>query len=518
MYNYFTPIPHYSTPTVIPFTYRDSWTLLEQLERLREYLIDLQKNHNELAENLSHLIDDANTAIDTALQSVRKLTADYQGLLDEMKVQLKSQLDEVNRIADRLSHALEIAEEANRNYSETLRLLNEQTVKLGELSRRLDGKLDEFSRDMDSKLAEKVGNDHFFLDPTVHGADPTGKTPSDKAFRDTLAELPDAVKGDFKGGTVYIPAGHYLFHEPLRLPSCVNVVGAGDSAMWKFYDRTTVLEYDGPGAFIIPGKTCRLQSMTISGPGVDGESVGVLANKTSQFEMEDCTLNNWETAYSVNENWYGHISDSCFIENGLAMNIDYSYNQVFRNLRIACYRNTNKDRGNGIKLFRASMCSFYGCSIEGFDVFAINCDGSITLNINGCYFETQGDVAPNRNAINLAREQGFASVNITGCQVYVTGIKSFVNITSSTSVNLCSTGNLFKGGNVSSNTHIYGFSPTTTNAGGFIAGDAWQGKQMPKNNSGMRYTSKHPENFVIQYPPFVNYGRDLWIGMKVEKA
>jgi len=518
VYNYFTPIPHYSTPTVIPFTYRDSWTLLEQLERLREYLIDLQKNHNELAENLSHLIDDANTAIDTALQSVRKLTADYEGLLDEMRDKLKAQLDEVNRIADRLAHALEIAEEANKNYSETLRLLNEHTVKLEELSRRLDKRLDEFSRDMDAKLAEKVGNEHYAIDPTVHGADPTGKKPSDKAFRDAFAALPEAVKDEVKGGTVYVPAGHYLFHEPLRLPSGVNIVGAGDSAMWKFYDKTTVLEYDGRGAFIIPGKTCRLQSVTISGPGVDGESVGVYAHKTTQFEMEDCTLNNWETAYSVRENWYGHISDSCFIENGLAMNIDYSYNQTFRNLRIACYRNTNKDRGNGVKLFGASMCSFYACAIEGFDGFAINCDGAIALNINGCYFETQGDVNPNRHAINLAREQGFASVNITGCQVYVTGIKSFVNITGSTSVNLCSTGNLFKGGNISSNTHIYGFSPTTTNAGGFIAGDAWRGKQMPKNNSGMRYTSKHPENFVIQYPPFVNYDRDLWIGMKVEKA
>jgi len=53
---------------------------------------------------------------------------------------------------------------------------------------------------------------------TVHGADPTGQTPSDEAMRSALASLNGP-------GLILIPKGEYLFREPIILPDSIIIRG-----------------------------------------------------------------------------------------------------------------------------------------------------------------------------------------------------------------------------------------------------------------------------------------------------
>ena len=104
---------------------------------------------------------------------------------------------------------------------------------------------------------------------TVHGADPTGQTPSDEAMRRALASLDGA-------GLILIPKGEYLFREPIVLPDSVIIRGERQEATGMPEARL----------LLQPGEDHGIQIRgTVS--GTDAQIVS-----TAELGQLDLTLNN----------------------------------------------------------------------------------------------------------------------------------------------------------------------------------------------------------------------------------
>jgi len=80
--------------------------------------------------------------------------------------------------------------------------------------------------------AAGAGDDPYSVDVQAHGADPTGATASDAAFRAAAAEVlasfqPGAISGSIPKKVLLIPPGNYLLTQPDSLLPNVNGNGGG---------------------------------------------------------------------------------------------------------------------------------------------------------------------------------------------------------------------------------------------------------------------------------------------------
>lgn len=483
----FDHVPRYNLPTIVPFTFRDAYTLLEQLENIRAALVEIQRGHNTLSDTILKLVDDTNNAVESALRNVVHLTADYRGLLDEMEEKLSDQLAEVTEIANRLSHALEIANKANENYSAAIRRLNELAARLGVV---------------EHELTTKVGKNDWVYDVRDHGAVGDGKTDDTAAIKATIA----AAMGDkekWSTAIVFFPRGVYVTSETIDVPTSIIIKGIGDFPMWKFTEEGSVLKYMGDGAALNCAKTVTIDGMNITGVNSVGNSIGIRAHESSAIDIRDTTVAGFGTALRLFKVWYGSIRDVCFIENKHAGDVEYCYNTNFWNCRVACYTDKELSQGDGFSVTAESMVAFHGGAIEGFKNYAIKCDSGITLSCFGTYFETSPSVStPVANCIDL-NDAKMGNVNIVGCQVYVTNMRSFVNISRHTGSRVTAIGNTFKGGRAGQNTHIYRISPEPTAWRGVIMGDAL--RTVNDKSGQLKYISYMPTNSTVKVPYGANF-------------
>jgi hypothetical protein len=83
-----------------------------------------------------------------------------------------------------------------------------------------------------SASAAGGGDDPYSVDVTAYGADPTGASASDQAFRDAAAALlasfqPGAISGSIPKKVLVVPPGNYLLTQPDSLLPNVNGNGGG---------------------------------------------------------------------------------------------------------------------------------------------------------------------------------------------------------------------------------------------------------------------------------------------------
>lgn len=492
----FDHVPRYNLPTIIPFTFRDAYTLLEQLENIRAALIEIQRGHNTLSETILKLVDDTNNAVESALRNVVHLTADYRGLLDKMDEKLADQLADVTEIANRLSHALDVANKANENYSLAIRKLNELAARLGVVEQALN---------------TKVGKNDWVYDVRDYGAVGDGKTDDTAAIKATIATAM-GDKEKWSTAIVFFPRGVYITSDTIDVPTSMIIKGIGDFPMWKFTEEGSVLKYTGNGAAINCAKTVTIDGMNITGVNSLGESIGVRAHDSGAIDIRDTTIAGFGTALRLYKVWYGTIRDVCLIENTLAGDIEYCYNTNFWNCRVMCYTDKELSQGNGFSVTAESMVAFHGSTIEGFKEYAIKCMSGITLSCFGTYFETSPSVnTPVANCIDLYEADKLGNITLIGCQVYVTNMRSFVNISQRTGSRITAIGNTFKGGRAGQNTHIYRMSPEPTRWRGIIMGDAL--KTVRDTTGQLKYISYMPSNSTVKVPYGANFHEGLNSGV-----
>ena len=492
----FDHVPRYNLPTIVPFTFRDAYTLLEQLENIRAALIEIQRGHNALSETILKLVDDTNNAVESALRNVVQLTTDYRGLLDEMDEKLADQLADVTEIANRLSNALDIANKANDNYSQAIRRLNELADRLGIVEKALD---------------TKVGKNDWVYDVRDYGAVGDGKTDDTAAIKAAIATAM-GDKEKWSTAIVFFPRGVYITSDTIDVPTSMIIKGIGDFPMWKFTEEGSVLKYTGNGAAINCDKTVTIDGMNITGVNSLGESIGVRAHDSGAIDIRDTTIAGFGTALRLYKVWYGTIRDVCLIENKLAGDIEYCYNTNFWNCRVMCYTDKELSQGNGFSVTAESMIAFHGGTIEGFKEYAIKCMSGITLSCFGTYFETSPSVnTPVANCIDLYEADNLGNITLIGCQVYVTNMRSFVNISQRTGSRITAIGNTFKGGRAGQNTHIYRMSPEPTRWRGIIMGDAL--KTVRDTTGQLKYISYMPTNSTVKVPYGANFHEGLNSGV-----
>ena len=68
--NTFTPIPRYNLPTTVPFTRQTATTLVERLEELFVYVVEINGIIGARDIAYGKLLDDANTAISAAITTI----------------------------------------------------------------------------------------------------------------------------------------------------------------------------------------------------------------------------------------------------------------------------------------------------------------------------------------------------------------------------------------------------------------------------------------------------------------
>ena len=76
---YFQAIPNYPLPTSIPFTRQTALTFIERMEDIYTWIKSIGGIVEARDEAYSKLIDDANTAISTALDTIKQAESDVLG-------------------------------------------------------------------------------------------------------------------------------------------------------------------------------------------------------------------------------------------------------------------------------------------------------------------------------------------------------------------------------------------------------------------------------------------------------
>ena len=208
----FRRIEAYPLSTSMPYTYKETLTLQEEIEEVKYLLGLLVKSDNEQTEAYKQLIEQANDAIESALAGVLQLTIDYRALLIEMDGKLAAQLAEVN------SKVVALVAATNA--------LNAATERANQLSANFIAKVAEFT---DAVAAFK--NEH---DADIAKVTANGKINNATSFPGVYADgsrtstgLQAAIDASV-GGRLFLPKGTYKIEKVLYMRS--NVIMEGNDA------------------------------------------------------------------------------------------------------------------------------------------------------------------------------------------------------------------------------------------------------------------------------------------------
>ncbi|MGD8216129.1 glycosyl hydrolase family 28-related protein [Aestuariimicrobium sp. Y1814] len=267
------------------------------------------------------------------------------------------------------------------------------------------------------------------------------------------------------GGHVFFPKGVYQVGRGLTLPA--NQTWSGPTMNMDSNGPRTIIRGTGEGPVI----TCQagtLQSLRIEGPGARvAGSVGLYV-RASSFTLRDVSVRDVETGVSLLQVWYGHLDRLACYRVITGVRIEYSYNVVLANVRVAA-DDGHGTPGTAVELVDRSMVTLLGGAIEAYRVGVVVPDGA-SLACFGTYFETKLGA----EAVGIKQTGGARSnVVASGCQVYLTHHHAWIDASEAgAGETVTATGNKFKGGVAGVTSHAYYWGGDTA-VRMTMAGDSW---------------------------------------------
>lgn len=502
----FYRIPRYPLSNAVPFTFHTAQTYQELLEELRKVVIDIAEKFNSNNEMIWDLAADANKAIESALESVKKLTTDYYALLDEMTETLNTKLSEIQAIASELENALEAANEANATFSSVVSRINDIEKAIADDKKRYDESISALNGSLANVENAKVDKNVLEFNVLDFGAKGDGKADDTSAINAAISAA-GQKSGAYNsvGAVIFFPRGTYRITSTIKVPFACHLMGVAHFCADDANLDGSIVKYEGTGNFLELDSGVYLDKMCLVGPGASTQTVGISSVKRSAFTIRDCQVLQFGVALNFVEVWYGHVENTFLFRNGQAGKITYCYNLSLFNLRTSCAKDALQTPGLGFLVEDRSMVTWHGGSVEGYEEYGIKCSGSVSVSLIGTYMETK--VSPPGGGVAVAvgidcKGMAKGTLRLLNCQIYQTNMRSWVECGRSTGQVIVSSGNTIKGGRIGENSMTY--RVPTPNSGGlrlFISGDHWQAINDPE----VKYILEMPSNSLVMAPYGTNF-------------
>ncbi|MGA4508075.1 glycosyl hydrolase family 28-related protein [Propionibacteriaceae bacterium G1746] len=295
------------------------------------------------------------------------------------------------------------------------------------------------------------------------------------AVGDGVVDCADAVDAAAAaagaGGHVHFPQGVYLVSRTVTL--LANQTWSGPTMNMDAAGPRTILRSTAPGT-MIECQAGTLTTLRLEGPGASvAGSVGVHI-RASSVTLRDVAVRDVETGFSMLQVWYGHFDRIACYRVKVGVRVEYSYNVVFANLRVAADDGTGVP-GTALELVDRSMVTLLGGAIEAYRD-GIVVPGGAGLACYGTYFETKlgSDAVGVRMLGGPEGTLGRSNVVLSGCQVYLTHHRAWVDLTApGVGESFTATGNKFKGGVAGVGSHAYLWDEHTVGVRMVVAADSW---------------------------------------------
>lgn len=438
-YPIFSQIPRYNLPATTPFTRQTATSMLERLEELYQFVVDIQAIVVQRDEIYSRILDDANIALTTAIEAV----LDLQGRVEADAEKVFSGLAQV----DAALTALAAYQEATNQRLDGLDAAMEQfNADMEDLAARV--------AELERQSRRHVEKDHLFIDVTDHGAVGDGAT-------DCTLQIQAAIDLAGPGGKVYLPKGRYVIRNTLTIPASATLEGVGRDRDLGVMDGTTI-EWKGGGTSAVKLSTgAMVKHLGIWNRSDIAGSIGINALNVSGFETEDVMIREFDKGLIAEQVWYARCEQTDILFCRIGMDITYCYNFDIQSSRFAS-RQMNADRtaitgapGECINLNDKCMVKCYSVAFEGYSTAVRFNKGTSSISAINCYFE-----APNNqtNAVAFRAREGSVLNNmaVIGCDIYITNHQAFFYVATACNEKIVSIGNRVVGGNDTSECKYFG--------------------------------------------------------------
>ena len=266
------------------------------------------------------------------------------------------------------------------------------------------------------------------------------------------------------GGTL-LATKNYFLTQPLTLPNYFTIQGD------NYFMATTGLPQSqikfaltGTQIAITGGLACVIKDICLHGPSASGTVTGLYVTGGNDVLCHNVVFTAWGYSSKLVASDYSRFFNCDFHSNNIGISITQGYNIH----TYGCTFTATNTAYNIVDYCRP--LSIFGGSIESF-----NNGGGIyfgtgysVVNVNGVYFESSG--TSGGFGIQLAAN---STLNITGCEVYLSNLNRFINASGLNAVNIYSRNNRFVCSSGSTTPYAY-FLPTNGTSGSVdIAGDSW---------------------------------------------
>ena len=281
---------------------------------------------------------------------------------------------------------------------------------------------------------------------------------------DDAAAIEQAATRAGAGGHVHFPPGIYLVSRPVTL--LANQTWSGPTMNMDAEGPRTVIRAPAAGTAIIC-QAGTLQSLRIEGPGSGVQGSLGLHVRASSVTLRDVSVRDFETGVHLLQVWYGHLDRVHCYRVRTGLRVEYSYNVVLHNVRVAA-DDGHGEPGTGIELVDRSMVTLLGGAIEAYSVGVLVPYGA-SLACFGTYFETK----LGQGAVGIRVTGTRANVTTSGCQVYLTRHHAWLDVSGpEAGESVTATGNKFKGGEAGVTSHAY-YWDEHSRTRLTVAGDSW---------------------------------------------
>ena len=389
--NTFTPIPRYNLPTTVPFTRQTATTLVERLEELFVYVVEINGIIGARDAAYGKLLDDANTTISGAITTISgyaEQAHDDATTALSMRTTVEQALTSVTTATENLNAA------ANRVDSALATALANVGASLKALR-----------TEMGAEVAERVRLNRYAYDVLDFGA------VGDGIVDDTAAIM--AASHAAGGAIVYFPAGRrYRITSTLVQPGGQTWVGGGSDA---------TLPGEGQGVSVILSDfvgdairlTHRLENINVDSTVNARNGRGIFSDG-SAITVRDVNVSGFKTGIRLENVWYTLLDHVSLMQNATGLSLDYCYNVNTVSCRIYA-KDMAGNAGIGVEMTNSAVLGMTGGSIEYYSR-AVTMTTATKLSLDTVYFESA--IPAGSKCFGVYANGAGIGISATNCHVF----------------------------------------------------------------------------------------------------
>lgn len=389
--NTFTPIPRYNLPTTVPFTRQTATTLVERLEELFVYVVEINGIIGARDTAYGKLLDDANTSISAAITTISgyaEQAHDDAAAALSMRTTVEQAITSVTTATENLNTATNRVDSA-----------------LATALANVNTSLNTLRTEMGAEVAKRVRLNRYAYDVLDFGA------VGDGIVDDTAAIM--AASHAAGGAIVYFPAGHrYRITSTLVQPNGQSWVGGGSDA---------TLPGAGQGVSVIlsdfVGDAIRL-AHRIGNINVDAtvnarNGRGIFSDG-SAITMRDVNVSGFKTGIRLENVWYTLLEHVSLMQNATGLSLDYCYNVNTVSCRIYA-KDMAGNAGIGVEMTNSASLVMTGGSIEYYSR-AVTMTTATKLSLAAVYFESA--IPTGSKCFGVYANGAGIGISATDCHVF----------------------------------------------------------------------------------------------------